>query len=390
MPLPQDYVNYTRVLSVDDAGIKRPIYPTKHTQNPTNYFQNEEGGFELIAKGTFTESNTTIVLDNFYPEIRIGDAIFSTHNGANQYNLVASHTKVSGVSNITMTTVLPVTTSPSSLFSPLNDFSSQLTISSPGDKLRNKVEFFETDMNSGAVYASTTAGDNFIRFTDSSGAAVSSAVSGVKVGMVLTSSSFVPDTFPAGATVTAVSDNIVYFNYSAMLTQAIAGGINTPLFFSIETTDSETWNRYKSHVPSENNINDYQDYQNDIFWPNEGKRYGLDPQHAQINGSYYIDCKSGNIHFSSNLSGKTVILDYISDSLGTDEEMQVHKFAEEALYKCIIYGLISTRADIPEYVVRRYKKEKFSETRKAKLRLSNIKLEEITQILRSKSKQIKH
>ena len=70
--------------------------------------------------------------------------------------------------------------------------------------------------------------------------------------------------------------------------------------------------------------------------------------------------------------------------------MQVHKFAEEALYKCIIYGLISTRADIPEYVVRRYKKEKFSETRKAKLRLSNIKLEEITQILRSKSKQIKH
>ena len=34
--------------------------------------------------------------------------------------------------------------------------------------------------------------------------------------------------------------------------------------------------------------------------------------------------------------------------------------------------------------------EKFAETRKAKLRLSNIKLEEITQILRGKSKQIKH
>ena len=38
----------------------------------------------------------------------------------------------------------------------------------------------------------------------------------------------------------------------------------------------------------------------------------------------------------------------------------------------------------------RFKKEKFAETRKAKLRLSNIKLEEITQILRGKSKQIKH
>jgi hypothetical protein len=47
-------------------------------------------------------------------------------------------------------------------------------------------------------------------------------------------------------------------------------------------------------------------------------------------------------------------------------------------------------SNIPEYQVRRLKKEKFAAVRKAKLRLSNIKLEEITQILRGKSKQIKH
>ena len=70
--------------------------------------------------------------------------------------------------------------------------------------------------------------------------------------------------------------------------------------------------------------------------------------------------------------------------------MVVHKFAEEAMYKWIAYGCISARIDVPEYVINRYKKEKFAETRKAKLRLSNIKLEEITQILRGKSKQIKH
>ena len=70
--------------------------------------------------------------------------------------------------------------------------------------------------------------------------------------------------------------------------------------------------------------------------------------------------------------------------------MQVHKFAEEAMYKWIVYGCISARMDVPEHVVMRYKKERFAETRKAKLRLSNIKLEEITQILRGKSKQIKH
>ena len=70
--------------------------------------------------------------------------------------------------------------------------------------------------------------------------------------------------------------------------------------------------------------------------------------------------------------------------------MQVHKFAEEAMYKCIAYAVLSTRANTPEYVVRRFKKERFAAIRSAKLRLSNIKLEEITQILRGKSKQIKH
>ena len=69
--------------------------------------------------------------------------------------------------------------------------------------------------------------------------------------------------------------------------------------------------------------------------------------------------------------------------------MLVHKFAEEAVYKHIMYGLISGRSGIPEYVVQRYKKEKFAETRKAKIRLSNIKMEEFTQVLRGLSKPIK-
>ena len=70
--------------------------------------------------------------------------------------------------------------------------------------------------------------------------------------------------------------------------------------------------------------------------------------------------------------------------------MKVHKFAEEAIYKWIAYAVLSNRMGVPEGIVARFKKERFAETRKAKLRLSNIKLEEITQILRGKSKQIKH
>ena len=70
--------------------------------------------------------------------------------------------------------------------------------------------------------------------------------------------------------------------------------------------------------------------------------------------------------------------------------MVLHKFAEEAVYKSIAYAILSTKANTQEYIVRRFKKEKFAAIRSAKIRLSNIKLEEITQILRGKSKRIKH
>jgi len=157
----------------------------------------------------------------------------------------------------------------------------------------------------------------------------------------------------------------------------------------INPDNSDTWNSYKSASNISSTSHDHHHDHHDHLHSNN-KRYGLDPQYAQANGSFYINDAEGFIHFGSSVAGRTVTLKYISDSLGTDEEMQVHKFAEEAMYKHIMYALVSTRMNIPEYVVQRYKKERFAETRKAKLRLSNIKLEEITQILRGKSKFIKH
>ena len=85
-----------------------------------------------------------------------------------------------------------------------------------------------------------------------------------------------------------------------------------------------------------------------------------------------------------------MIIRYISDGLGTDQEMIVHKFAEEAMYKSIAYAILSSSVNIRRDVVERYRKERFASIRKAKLRLSKINIEEIAQILRGKSKQIKH
>jgi hypothetical protein len=194
--------------------------------------------------------------------------------------------------------------------------------------------------------------------------------------------------FPIGTKVTNVyEDTISFDNNLAAAAGLITDGSGELTFIDPNVNDTDTWSNYKSTTPSENNNDDYED---DTYWPANGERYGLDPQHAQVNGSFYIDEISGKIHFSSNISGKTVILDYISDSLGTDAEMQVHKFAEEAMYKSIAYAVLSTKANVQEYIVRRFKKERFAAIRAAKLRLSNIKLEELTQILRGKSKQIKH
>ena len=70
--------------------------------------------------------------------------------------------------------------------------------------------------------------------------------------------------------------------------------------------------------------------------------------------------------------------------------MTVHKFAEEALYKYIAYAILSTRSNTPEYIVSRLKKERAAAKRNSKLRLANIKIEEIAQVMRNKSKIIKH
>lgn len=127
----------------------------------------------------------------------------------------------------------------------------------------------------------------------------------------------------------------------------------------------------------------------DDYKLNIGTRYGLNPETATKNGAFYIDEAKGKISFSADFVGKILIIKYVSDGLSTDD-IKVHKFAEEAIYKHIAYSIVSAKAQVPEYQVRRLQKERYAATRKAKLRLSNLKIEELTQIMRGKSKQIKH
>ena len=120
-----------------------------------------------------------------------------------------------------------------------------------------------------------------------------------------------------------------------------------------------------------------------------GQRYGMDPITSQGNGWFKIDERQGTFNFTSNLVNKLILLQYISDGNAYDLDARIPKMAEEALYAHIIHAILSTTANIQEYVIRRFKQERSAKLRNAKIRLSNLKIEEITQVMRGKSKWLK-
>ena len=370
MILPQDYVNYTKISWVDSAGIKHLLYPTSKTSNPKKYQIDSNDEFLFDTEGSVISSGNLITNGNF-------------HGGSNGWvlNQINYSTGTGGGAQTPVTSAVTA---------------------SYGDPITGY--FYGFDGNAIRAYAAPNAWgirqDN-VPILSGEKYKITYTLSGYTSGTwqwhiidkngdgsattLRTANGTYTETITASTTVQNYTANCVFFrnNSSAVGNVTID---NISIVRVGDENENTTWANYSSTTPSENQ----DDYQDDTYWPMNGSRFGLDPQHAQANGSFYIDCVSGKIHFSSNISGKTVILDYISDSLGTDGEMQVHKFAEEAMYKWISHAIISGKANIPEYQVNRFKKERFAAIRTAKLRLSNLKLEELTQILRGKSKQIKH
>ena len=160
-----------------------------------------------------------------------------------------------------------------------------------------------------------------------------------------------------------------------------------------DSITEERWNRNQIGqllFDANNFVGDW--YNGDMWVQNAfyGRQYGLDPQYANMNGYFTMNEREGKISFSSDLVGKLIVLEYISDGLAYDLDSRVPKLAEEAMYAYILHAIISTRINQPEYLVQRLKQEKSAKLRNTKIRLSNIKLEEITQVLRVQSKWIKH
>jgi hypothetical protein len=355
-PLPIDYVNYTKICWVDSAGIERRIYPTSKTSNANQLQQNTDGSFKYetntwknpatglyeeyginastktSADGSF-ENQTPLKKYRYETRVNVtGDTRVNPGNGANNTNYLFYSPNFSDGMQILFHGDYP-------------DIKVGQTVFGPGIPENTTVA---------SVYETTTGNYR-----------------GTSISM--TNPEYEADQLLDNPTGTAGRPaNIMQKN-----TQVVVVDLNT---------ESEAWNKYRNHTST--TVQD--DYEDDIRYYNDGERYGIDPQHAQANGSYYINSNTGIIHFNSFISGKTVVIHYITDNLGDVGSQKVHKFAEEAMYKYIAHAILSGKAGVPEYQVRRLQKEKFAAVRKAKLRLSNLNLGELTQTLRGKSKHIKH
>ena len=378
MLLPQDYVNYTKISSIDNSGIKHRLYPTlNNTSNPRAYYQDSNGEHKINPIATLTENSNIIVLDSDYSGLLVHGMQVQGLNIPNA-SYIHNITTTAGITSITLENKNGTADKNATATTNQQIKITRFNFLGPGRRIAYQ-SLVET---TATAITNTSTNPTVVNVA---------SVDGIEVGMFINHPAFVNNNDIQGGraaiTVIGVGTSTIELSHPVHANHSVA--VDDVIGFVTNNNDSKTLDNYKSNKPSENRQHDY-DYDDHIFEANVGRRYGLEPSHAQDNGSFYIDELRGIINFSSNLSGSIIVLDYISDSLGKDSEMQVHKFAEEAMYKSIMHAILSTKSNTPEYVIRRYQKEKFAAIRQAKLRLSNLKLEELTQILRGKSKQIKH
>jgi len=473
MTLPHDYVNYTRVMWCDDAGIKRPLYATRDTQNPFQIKQTATGAYDFGANNPVIFNGGTLSDYAGAAEVTFRES-WQTSNNSFYGNPNNVGFPVTGLRSWAFNVDNGLDGGTAGIFTEIANTASP---DNPGETLtlqfrvHQKNNLGSTVGGAPAIWQKVSNNTGYIKVTAAAETQAAGSITiappvvnnvgqtyatpntTVRIGLTTRVPDSNPDLInnPTSAntiaqTYNAEEDLFDIFNtsgeakflewtggeaanekeiaydlssYGDTPVYLVAVGIVpwasfessshsqqlvlAPKVISIDAingfpaTDLEPetgyykssimWEKYKAITPAENN-ND--DYANDDYQRVPDERYGLDPSKAQTNGSFYVDDLYGRIHFSSNVSGKTVILDYISDSLGTEDEMQVHKLAEDAIYKWITYGVLSSKINIPEYIVQRARREKIAATRKAKLRLSNVKLEDIAQTLRGKSKQIKH
>lgn len=122
-----------------------------------------------------------------------------------------------------------------------------------------------------------------------------------------------------------------------------------------------------------------------------GARFGMDGKTANQNGTFVLNKNLGVMRFSSDLMGKTIVVEYLSDGLSdlSEDEIKVNKLAEKFLYQFIKYEILTNKFGVQEYIVQRARNEYRAIRNNTKIRMSNIRYDEILQSMRGSSNWIK-
>ena len=117
----------------------------------------------------------------------------------------------------------------------------------------------------------------------------------------------------------------------------------------------------------------------DSFQPNKNM------SNVFINGKYKLDKDGGTISFGSDAFGKSIVLEYISDGLYTgcegraEQDLRIHKFAEDAVLDFIFHRLIKNRRNVPAIEKQRARKEYYNSRRITKRRMNTLRKSELLQ-----------
>ena len=124
---------------------------------------------------------------------------------------------------------------------------------------------------------------------------------------------------------------------------------------------------------------------------NPGARFGMETSRANINGTYRLDKNLGVIRFSSDVYGKTVVIEYVTDGLThlDETEIKINKLAEDYLYKYIANQILNHKFGVQEYIVRRVKNEAFAALKNLKIRMMDIHPMDLVQSAKGRDKWIK-
>lgn len=152
--------------------------------------------------------------------------------------------------------------------------------------------------------------------------------------------------------------------------------------YPLEANETETFKRYSLVSGTTSDVCEEYEYHQ----PN----FGLNPN-LNANGYFSIDKRKGVMSFSSNIKGRIIVLEYVSDGLeyNNGDDIMVHKFAEQALYSYVKYALLNNKYGVQEYIINRAKKDYYRDLQNTKIRMLDLNGSELLILLNGRKKWLK-